>query len=24
VAQILRQDNKLLVCSYLLRTTAQY
>lgn len=24
VAQILRQDNKLLVCSYLLRTAAQY
>jgi len=24
VAQLLRQDNKLLVCSYLLRTTAQY
>lgn len=24
VAQILRQDNQLLVCSYLLRTTAQY
>jgi len=24
VAQILRQDNRLLVCSYLLRTTAQY
>ncbi|MBU3749644.1 MAG: hypothetical protein FGM52_04200 [Mycobacterium sp.] len=24
VAQILRQDNTLLVCSYLLRTTAQY
>jgi hypothetical protein len=24
VAQLLRQDNQLLVCSYLLRTTAQY
>jgi len=24
VAQVLRQDNKLLVCSYLLRTAAQY
>lgn len=24
VAQLLRQDNRLLVCSYLLRTTAQY
>lgn len=24
IAQILRQDNKLLVCSYLLRTAAQY
>jgi hypothetical protein len=24
VAQIVRQDNKLLVCSYLLRTAAQY
>ena len=24
IAQVLRQDNQLLVCSYLLRTTAQY
>jgi hypothetical protein len=24
VAQLLRQDNHLLVCSYLLRTAAQY
>ena len=24
VAQLLRQDNQVLVCSYLLRTTAQY
>jgi hypothetical protein len=24
VAQLLRQDNQLLVCSYLLRTSAQY